>query len=388
MTAPAADRAARTVLSQIAEANDAVALLLVRRAGPTAALALMRDGGEDELLSALGGRGEGDRTQVRRALERWRLRLGAVDLHGDIERFIDRGGRIVVPGDDEWPSGLDLLDESAPFCLWVRGARRLDEMTRRSVAVVGSRAATSYGEHTARVLAGDLAVAGAGVVSGGAYGIDAAAHRGALAATGESTLAVLAGGLDRWYPASNAQLLQEVCDTGAVVSENPPPADPSRWRFLARNRLIAALTGATVVVEAGLRSGALSTARHAAELGRPVGAVPGPITSPVSQGCHRIVRETGAVLVTDADQVLELIGDADPRRGEMTAVADALDLVDPRDRPVLDALPGRTVRNVRALAITCGLDESSVRGALGRLEMLGFVTRRGAGWHRARAAAA
>jgi DNA processing protein len=382
-----ADRAARTVLSQLAEANDAVALLLVRRVGAVAALALMQDGGEDELLRALGGSGS-DRTRVRRALERWRLRLAHVRRRDDIERFIDLGGRVVVPGDAEWPSGLDLLDDAAPFCLWVRGPGRLDRLTARSVAIVGSRAATAYGEHTARTMAGDLAVAGATVVSGGAYGIDAAAHRGALTATGGRTVAVLAGGLDRWYPASSAHMLQEVCDTGAVVSENPPSADPARWRFLARNRLIAALTGATVVVEAGLRSGALSTARHAALLGRPVGAVPGPITSPVSQGCHRIVREAGAVLVSDAEQALELIDGLDASRPETAAPADELDVVDPRDRPVLDALPGRTVRDVRGLALTCGLDEGTVRRALGRLEMLGLVARRGTGWRRARASAA
>ncbi len=174
------------------------------------------------------------------------------------------------------------------------------------MSIVGSRAATGYGAHVASEIAADLAEQGWAVVSGGAYGIDAAAHRGALAARGV-TIAILACGLDQPYPAGHAALFTDVAGDGLVVSEWPPGRRPARVRFLIRNRTIAALTCGTVVVEAGERSGALNTAGHAAELGQPLMAVPGPVTSAQSAGCHRIIREWDATCVTCAADVIEMV---------------------------------------------------------------------------------
>ena len=186
---------------------------------------------------------------------------------------------------------------------------------RRAIAIVGSRSSTAYGEHVAATLSAGVADAGWTVVSGGAYGIDARVHRAALAADG-ATVAVMAGGVDRLYPLGNADLLARVLETGAIVAEQPPGFPPHRSRFLTRNRIIAA-AAATVVVEAAHRSGALSTAHHAAELGRPVGAVPGPVTSASSAGCHRLIRN-GAVCVTSPDDVLEMVTPLDASRPDST----------------------------------------------------------------------
>lgn len=214
----------------------------------------------------------------------------------------------LIPGDEDYPTGLADLGTGAPAGLWVRGqASTLGQLDRGpSVAIVGARACTSYGEHVAMELANDLVAAGIPVVSGAAYGIDAAAHRAVLAAGG-ITVAFLAGGADRAYPAGNSDLIHRVAQSGAVVSEVPPGSSPTKWRFLARNRLIAAATTITVVVEAGFRSGSLNTAGHATALHRPLGAVPGPITSVTSAGCHRLLRDYGATCITSSADVLELL---------------------------------------------------------------------------------
>jgi DNA processing protein len=216
-------------------------------------------------------------------------------------------------------------------------------------------------------------------VSGLAYGIDAAAHRAAMA-TGRS-MAIVAGGLDRAYPQGNDRLMSALCHEGAVVSEVPPGSAPTRSRFLQRNRLIAAVSGGTVVVEAALRSGALNTARTAFALGRPVGAVPGPVTSAGSAGCHELVRDGRAVLVTDAAEVVDLVG----RMGEDAAArtpgrAEPVDELDPVTVRVLDALPVRSGRPVDRLCAVAGLDPSTVQSALGRLALLGLAERQGHGW--------
>lgn len=180
---------------------------------------------------------------------------------------------------------------------------------RGEVAIVGARAATSYGEHVASELAGELADGGLSIVSGGAYGIDGAAHRGAIASQPGGTVAILVGGLDRPYPAGNAHLFERIVSGGgALVSELPPGSTPTRWRFMQRNRILAALAGATVVVEAGARSGSLDIAARAHAFGRSVGVVPGPITSAVSTGCHRLLRERMAAVVTNAEEVRQLLG--------------------------------------------------------------------------------
>ncbi|WP_223909959.1 DNA-processing protein DprA [Actinomyces capricornis] len=255
-----------------------------------------------------------------------------------------------------------------------------------SIALVGARASTRYGDEAASALASGVTARGALVISGGAFGVDARAHCGALAAG--PTLSVAAGGVDRLYPAGNAELLQAVIADGALVAEVPPGCQPARHRFLTRNRLIAAMAGATIVVEAAWRSGALSTAHHAMELGRPVGAVPGPITSMASVGCHRLLRK-GAVCITDVDDALELVGplgavDADAARAEDPRLAGdgLLDGLDPASAVVLDALPARASTTAEAVARASGLSVREATAALGILELAGRAERGGKGWRR------
>jgi DNA processing protein len=208
------------------------------------------------------------------------------------------------PGTGEWPTQLDDLGRQCPESLFVKGGGQLRLLALRSVAVVGARAATRHGMAAADRLGGELAAAGWVVVSGAAHGIDTAAHRGALTAGGCS-VAVVAGGIERDTP--SRRMLAAVADQGAVVSEADGARPPQRHTFLQRNRLIAALTRATVVVEAAERSGALNTAGWAESLGRLVLAVPGPVTAAVSRGTHGLIRDGRAVLVRDTADVLELL---------------------------------------------------------------------------------
>jgi DNA processing protein len=286
------------------------------------------------------------------------------------------GMRLLVPGDDDWPAGVDDLQQHAPPALWVRGDSARLAALGRSAAIVGARAATGYGEHVAIEVASGLVDRGFAVVSGGAYGIDGAAHRAALASRG-TTIAVLAGGLDRFYPAGHEQLIGRIVECGVVLSEVPPGTAPTRWRFLQRNRIIAAVSGATVVVEAGWRSGALNTASHAATLGRPIGAVPGPVTSATSAGCHRLLRDGAAICVTNADEIAELAGG-----GLGAAPSESDEPPDPdgtRGR-VLDALSERSPRRVDRIAVLSGLALDRVRAELGLLELDGRALERPAGW--------
>ena len=350
---------ARAAWSRLAEPGDEVAARLVGALGPVAALAAFRTRGES-------------------ALDRFRPRLERLCVEQDLDNAARVGARVIVPGDADWPSGLDDL-AAPPHCLWVRGPADLAALCRSSVAVVGARAATSYGERLAARLASDLTDRGVTVVSGAAYGIDAAAHRGALAAGGP-TVAVLACGVERAYPSAHRALLDAVAGTGAVVSEVPPGSAPMRQRFLLRNRLIATMTSATLVVEAGLRSGSRNTAGTAAEHLRVVMATPGPVTSPASAGCHELIRAGTAVLVTDADEILELVGrmgqDAAPRRRGPTRPGDDLD---PGDRRVHDALCARP-RSVEELAAIVGISVASAQASLGRLGARRAARRVDGGW--------
>ena len=237
------------------------------------------------------------------ALARWGGQLAGIPADAGLAGAQRRGIRLVCPGDPEWPRQLDDLGAARLYALWVRGTGHLRSCCRYSVSIVGSRAATAYGAHVAAEIAADLAGHGWAVVSGAAYGIDGAAHQGALAAGGR-TVAVLACGVDYAYPHGHGDLLDTIATGGAVVSEYPPGRSPARLRFLTRNRVIGALSAGTAVIEAGLRSGALNTVRHARELNRPVMAVPGPVTSSQSAGCHQLIRDTGAACVTSAADIL------------------------------------------------------------------------------------
>lgn len=307
------------------------------------------------------------------ALGRWLPRIAVLESNDQMERAHRAQAHLVLPGDDQWPDSLDDLGPHAPLLLWVRGDAGL---LRRAgvVAIVGARAATAYGEFVAADLAGALARSGITVVSGGAYGIDGVAHRAALGVHGR-TIAVMAGGVDRFYPAGHAALISQVAREGAVISEVALGVTPSRWRFLARNRLIAALSDATVVVEAGWRSGSLNTAGHAAALGRALGAVPGPVTSPASAGCHRLMREYDAVCITTPDEVRELAGwnaVDDKPAAEKTKGAVSDDAGSIRSR-VVDALSMRVARDIDAIARRTGCAIAEVQAAIGLMVLEGVA---------------
>lgn len=311
------------------------------------------------------------------------IRVASTDPERDLAALHRRDGRLLCPGDVEWPASLGDLDSTeigSPLALWVRGPGDLGVATLRAAAVVGSRAATGYGAHVAGELGAGLAERGCAVVSGGAYGIDAAAHRGALAAGG-ITVVVLACGVDVPYPRGHETLFARVAEQGLLVSEWPPGCAPMRHRFLVRNRVIAAGTAGTVVVEAAVRSGALSTARHAANLGRAVMAVPGAVTSAMSTGCHALLREPDTTLVTSAAEVLDRIG----RIGDDLAPA-LCGLVVPRDglgpeaRRVLEAVPARRGVGPARIAVTAGVALRDVQRSLGALRSAGFVELTDAGW--------
>lgn len=254
-------------------------------------------------------------------LQRWIPRVGRGSPEQDLANAYRVRGGFVIPGDVLWPRTLGVLGDAEPLGLWWRGPGLAAWGAQPSLSVVGTRDPSPYGVHLTRQFAGQLASRGLCIVSGGAIGVDALAHGAALdareAAHAETaqaetaalaTVCVLAGGIDRLYPASNARLLKHLATQQLILSEYPPGSAPTRWRFLARNRLIAALSAGTLVVEGRWRSGSLSTAHHAAELGRWVGAVPGPITASTSEGPHRLIRDGSAELVTSSEEVLSALG--------------------------------------------------------------------------------
>lgn len=305
---------------------------------------------------------------------RWaalRARAGRARPGEDLQAVQDAGGRFVCPGDPEWPGQLDDLGTARPLGLWVRGRPSLRLWALRSVAVVGARACTDYGAHVASRLGAGLAECGWTVVSGAAFGIDGAAHRGVLA-VGGATVGVLACGVDVAYPPAHGALIGRLGEQGLLTAELPPGDHPSRSRFILRNRVIAALTRGTVVFEAALRSGSLSTARHARLLGRYVMGVPGPVTSGMSAGTHELLRGE-AELVTDAGEVVELVGamgELAPGRRGPEVPRDAL----PQGAAsVLEAMPARGAADPARLAEAAGRTCEEVLADLHELRALGFV---------------
>ncbi|WP_326636796.1 DNA-processing protein DprA [Streptosporangium sp. NBC_01755] len=414
------DRLARLTLMRLAEPGDTALGALVALRGPQAAVTLVREGGADADFTrwfadthgrpAGGsgpcggdsdprgggsgapdvGSGAGDgrgaawdgRLAARfdRTVASWAARLRTADPERDLAEGERIGARLVIPGDAEWPSQLDDLGGSRPHGLWLRGDADLRFSCLRSVAVVGSRAATPYGAHVAAELGAGLSERGWGVVSGGAYGIDGAAHRGALACEAP-TVVVLACGADVAYPSAHQQLFAAVREQGVLVSECPMGAHPTRPRFLIRNRLIAALSRSTVVVEAAVRSGALNTAGHAIALNRHLAAVPGPVTSEASAGCHRLIRQGRAVCVTGAEEVIELAGTmgadlAPEARGPVLP----RDRLDPETRKVVEAMPTRIGVGPATIAVAAGVDLETVLSCLGGLAAAGYVERVSRGW--------
>lgn len=364
-----AERLARVRLSRVLEPGEPVSNSLAAEIG-----------GERLLESYLQERG--DEPTFERA-----RRLAACDPAVELERAAAQGIRFVIPDDDEWPPGLDDLAHvedlhgrcGIPIGLWVAGPVRLDRLGPR-IAIVGSRSATTYGAQVAKDIAESCVRAEMCVVSGGAFGIDMAAHRGALSAGG-TTVAVLACGVDRAYPVAHKSLLDHLAATSAVISEAAPGCSPTRIRFLSRNRIIAALTSGTVVVEAAIRSGALNTANWAERLGRHVMGVPGPVTSAASGGVHHLVRRGSATLVTGGPDVLELVGAAgehlltEPRAPERPR-----DRLDDVHRLILEAVPLRQPAGSDAISRTAALGIRQTRRGLERLARLTLVQEVPGGW--------
>jgi DNA processing protein len=368
-------RLARAYLLRVAEPPAAAVTRFVAEHGPEVAAELVRAARVPTEVAR--------ETAARREFDRARE---------DVDVAARIGARLVTPEDEEWPAAAFHCFElcghehlSTPLALWVRGPGQLGPLTERSAAIVGARASSGYGDHVANSFGYGVARAGCTVISGAAFGIDGAAHRGALAAEG-ATVAVLACGIDLPYPAAHEQLIDKIAATGLVVSEYPPGSTPARHRFLVRNRLIAGLAAGTVVVEAGWRSGARRTASDASLLGRPVMAVPGPVTSSSSVGCHRLLREPGTVAVTTAAEVLEEVG----RIGFDLAAPAGRGARRPTDGLATDvlrvheALPLGEGVQVSRLSVESGLPQELVRGALARLERLGLAERADGGWRLAR----
>ena len=285
-----ADQVARVILSCVLEPGDSEAGKLVATIGAYATVQAIFDTEDDPSTAQL--------------RERTVPRFSSGNIAQALRAATRHGATLVTPEHPHWPTRMNDLAENAPVALWVRGNSEIltDEKT---TAIVGARAATGYGEHITMEIAAGLVDRGHTIASGAAYGIDGMAHRAALASGGR-TIAYLAGGVDRFYPAGHDALLTRIAEAGAVVSELPCGAAPTRWRFLQRNRLIAANSSSVLVTEAGWRSGSLATASHAATLGRPVGAVPGPVTSAASAGTHRLIRDHAATLVTNSEEAAEL----------------------------------------------------------------------------------
>jgi len=386
------ERIARAALARLMEPQDSVGLALVRAVGAIDALGVatgeLRAGPnlEQEISGLLmEGAGPASWAGLPASLRRWAPRVADLAPDRDLETMNRLGGRLIIPGDELWPEQLGSLGLQEPVCLWWRGREQPLPSAGQAISLVGSRDSTNYGASVTGDFAYGLAQRGFTVVSGGAYGIDAHAHRGALSGGVASlpTIAVMAGGVDRFYPSGNEDLLRAVSTQGAVLSEVPPGSAPTRYRFLQRNRIIAALASVTVVVEARWRSGALNTAHHAETIGRVVAAVPGSIHSANSAGCHRLLRDGGAVCVTDVGEIAELAGaigeSTSEGRASDTSVHDGLSL---EDLILLDALPLRSTSSVEKLTVVAGLSADAVRAGLGRLGLLGLATSERGAWKR------
>lgn len=366
------ERLARVALTRVADPGDEVMGRAVRERGAEEALRAAR--GEVALPGA-----------SPRRTGSYAIRAARADPVADLAAAHRAGGRFLCPGDGDWPGQLDDLGTQRPYGLWVRGRPSLRLWALRSVAVVGARACTDYGAHMAARLGAGLAAAGWVVVSGAAYGVDGVVHRSALAAGG-ATIGVVASGVDVPYPPGNAALIADIAERGLLIGELPPGDHPTRVRFVLRNRVIAALTRGTVVVEARYRSGSLITARHAARLGRVTMGVPGPCTSGLSEGVHELLRGD-AVVVTDAAEVVEMVGEigadlAPARRGPVLA----RDLLHPATARVLDALPGRGDAAGEDIALAAGATAADTLGRLHELQALGYVERDAGRWKLVRTA--
>lgn len=347
------------------------------------------------------------------ARSRWAARAEGPDPEQVLASMARRGAWLAIPEDSDWPDGLAQIGVEQPLGLWGLGDRAgIGTPVERSVAFVGCRDASSYGRSVTAHLAGDLAADGYAILSGAAFGIDAAAHRAALAAGPRepATVAYLACGIDRVYPSAHRELLGQIAERGLVLTEVPPGGSPMRHRFLQRNRLIAASAAVTLVVEARWRSGALNTANHAGRYGRVVGAVPGPVFAAQSVGCHRLVREEGAELISTAEDLRRILTDlsgpaldplAEPgeEQRERAAIAltpgeeqltgeqrvrlerqRAVDGLSQEQRVAFDALPMRRPAPLERLVAAAGIGPRQLMPLLGQLERMGLAQKEQEGW--------
>ena len=329
---------------------------------------------------------------------RWNRRMERT-LNAEAHMAATCGAWLVTPADPLWPPQLNDLGPDRPYGLWCRGDSRhlLDLASAPSVALVGSRDPSIYGTEATTHLAAELARRGYTVISGGAMGIDIAAHRAALTQQGSDlpTIAFMAGGLDRLYPAQNSDALNMIVDRGLIMSEVSVGNTPTRWRFLERNRLIAALARHTIVVEARWRSGALNTARHAMEIGRTLWAVPGQINSPNSVGTNRLLRDGLAQTLTEAADILEYdavagfeLGTEHESEWDRAVSSSALDELTERQGRVWDDLSPRSYRGVDEIAAALGLSARDVMADLFHLGRCGLAESSGTSWRKVRPATA
>ena len=343
--------------------------LLLERASTSAVLSRLKEAdGSEELLSRV----TDFDSAYSDALQRWNPRLKLGDVIAALDLAHKHGASILSPLSQEWPTALGDLQYASPHCLWIKTSNiELFEFSD-SLSVVGSRNATGYGEWVTSEIVTDCSSRNLPIISGGAYGIDAIAHRAAIA-NGLVTVAFMAGGIDRLYPSGNASLFEKILDRGAVVAEQAPGASPTKWRFLQRNRLIAAMSSATIVIEAGQRSGALNTVTHAIELGRPVGAVPGPITSQSSAGCNRLISEGLVSSICAPNEAADLaLGKAGWFQPELAGLG-------AYETRALDAMNSRSLSPAE-IASRAGLTSRETEIALGQLALLGFVKQTDRGW--------
>ena len=385
------ERCAMAEVMRLSEPGDRLLTALVDAYGAVAVMELIR-GDTTKLLTAVYELSRHHEIQLAhhnafKLCERWHSRVPECHGPAELKNMARKDARLVIPGDEQWPEGFSDLGLERPLGLWVRGTGDVGKLCDRSIAIVGSRAADASGLHLSKTFAWECISHGISVLSGGAEGIDAAAHASALRCADSpmvGSVAFMAGGVDRWYPQSNSELLTALASRYAVVSESPPGRSAMRHRFLLRNRLLAAASQVTLVVQAGWRSGAINTAHRAAELLRPVGAIPGSVHNAAHAGCHRLIREGAAVLVTRPDEVLELISFAAADDEPDDVQQRITDDLDDDQVKIYSALSPYKAEPLPAITVRAGVDTASAMVALGVLEVNGLAQRSMTGWKKTR----
>lgn len=355
------------VLAHVVEPHDEKLQLFIDRVGPIDSIEAIRRG-----------------LVPKRDTEGLQARLRAFSFSAALRELDRTSARLVFRDSSEWPTQLDDLKHERPFALWVVGTPDLRLAALRSISIVGARLCTPYGDFIARDWSARFSDQGWVVISGGALGIDGAAHQGVLSVEG-ITLCVLACGVDVSYPRAHESLLASIADSGLLISESPPGSPALRQRFLSRNRIIAALSRGTVVVEAGLRSGTTSTANFVNEVNRPLFAVPGAITSPMSAGCHQLINDGKAILASDWSEVAAMLGDQQMALIVQESEQRPMDGLSFEQQQVLDAVPIRKGKSAEDLMIATGLSLREVLSALSFLEVGGFVYQDAQVWRLVRA---